>query len=413
VLRARIRSRLADEGGFTLIEGLVAGLVLVIGLLASIGVFEGSAHESATGERQQVAVEQAQAELERLRDLPYDQLAIDQGQPQPLWPPAPSGTSGNPAARVAGAFPSYTFTASPSGSEPVVLSAAAGTGIKPFEQIAIQSFGGGNTLSAHVYRFISWRDENCELVDITGLTSGFDPLLAQLDQLLADIDPITSQTFALLDEIAGPGSLLDQLIGFLLDPLRNDFIDANTLLDNLRNVLDIRRDDIQDARDQLQALRDGLVEIDPCDLDVGTLRSLQQDIQGMEVVQDVVLPVLDQLDGPLEEYRESCVVQLNLCLGEQQPVLTALDNLEDDLDPDQDLNPQGVADQLDQVIDGVNSLNTALEELNLPQDSPCNTKRLTVAVVLDPRTAAGPRKPIWATSVASDPEAGLGTGAPC
>ena len=51
--------------------------LLVIGILGGISVFDSSRRESATGERQQIAALQAQEELERLRDVPYAELALD------------------------------------------------------------------------------------------------------------------------------------------------------------------------------------------------------------------------------------------------------------------------------------------------------------------------------------------------
>ncbi|MGH2952058.1 MAG: type IV pilus modification PilV family protein [Solirubrobacterales bacterium] len=371
-----LRRRLADESGFTLIEGLVAGLVLVVGLLASIGVFESSGHESATGERQQVAVEQAHAELERLRDLPYDDLAVDAAQASLAGWPA-SGTPGNPAARVVGG-PPLGFSATESGAEEMVVSAAANAGVDPHDEVEIQS--GDTSMTLGVYRFVSWRNEDCELIDLGGLTGSLTPLLDALS-------PATGGTFDLVDSLIGPGSLIGNLLGFLLAPaLNSELLQAEDLLENLQTVLGDREGELQARIDSLDEL-----ELDPCDMNLEAMAALQD----LEAIGPAVDPALEQLDQALDVYDDSCLPLLNICTGNQQPVLNAINNLQ------AVTNPAAIANDLDTLID-------ALNEIELG-DHPYNTKRLTVAVVVEPRQAAGPEKPVWATSVASDPDEGLVT----
>lgn len=64
------------EGGFTLVEVVVAILILAIGMTAVIQVFDTSTRNAYRAEQSQVALNVAQRELEEIRNLDYDAIAL-------------------------------------------------------------------------------------------------------------------------------------------------------------------------------------------------------------------------------------------------------------------------------------------------------------------------------------------------
>ena len=82
-----------DQGGFTIVEAAIAGLILMIGSLASLGLLDASTRSAFRVERGQVAINRAQAELERIRSLPYDEVALSSA-------PTRSNDKDNPRNRV-------------------------------------------------------------------------------------------------------------------------------------------------------------------------------------------------------------------------------------------------------------------------------------------------------------------------
>jgi len=66
--------RLQDDGGFTLIEVLVAAAILVSGLLAVFGMLAVASHDSSTNRQRQAETSLAREVLENARSLGYAQL---------------------------------------------------------------------------------------------------------------------------------------------------------------------------------------------------------------------------------------------------------------------------------------------------------------------------------------------------
>ena len=65
-----------NDAGFTLIEVLIAATVMSFGVAATLKVFGSSGRTTLSAQAQHVAVQQMQAELERLARLPYGELAL-------------------------------------------------------------------------------------------------------------------------------------------------------------------------------------------------------------------------------------------------------------------------------------------------------------------------------------------------
>jgi prepilin-type N-terminal cleavage/methylation domain-containing protein len=69
-------NRLRGEDGFTLIELLAALSILAVGILGVVATLDKTRDVVTTSEVRGTAVHRAERELERLRALPYDQLAL-------------------------------------------------------------------------------------------------------------------------------------------------------------------------------------------------------------------------------------------------------------------------------------------------------------------------------------------------
>jgi prepilin-type N-terminal cleavage/methylation domain-containing protein len=137
------------DRGFTLVELLVAVTLLSVGVAATIGVFASSGRGALTAQRTDVAVQKAQAEVDKLASLKYGELALTSA-------PVPSTDPKNPNSRVSGT----TFNVKPGLAEPLVLTAGTGSTAKVEPGPDTFSVGlGGSPITGKVYRYVSWRDE--------------------------------------------------------------------------------------------------------------------------------------------------------------------------------------------------------------------------------------------------------------
>ncbi len=154
--RAPARRILADERGFTLIEALVAALLVSIGSLAVMTGFDGASRATYRAEQSQVATDRAQRELEAIRALDYEQVALTAA-------PATSTDPGDPRSRVSAG----NFRIDREGTEtaPLAIQGGAlqdggtitGAAVEP----GPSEFSSGD-VSGSVYRFVVWRDDpNC------------------------------------------------------------------------------------------------------------------------------------------------------------------------------------------------------------------------------------------------------------
>jgi prepilin-type N-terminal cleavage/methylation domain-containing protein len=159
-----IRERLArSEEGFTLIEVLVATIILVLGSLAIFMTFAAAIHNVQRGRDTQIAQSVAQREIEKIHSLPYERIAM-------TALPAASAEAASPAKRVSGT----EFAMNRAGTEKAPLS-VAGAGVcstsKPCVNSAPSStcvgtasttFSNG-TATGSVYCYVTTgKDEACE-----------------------------------------------------------------------------------------------------------------------------------------------------------------------------------------------------------------------------------------------------------
>ena len=154
-------SRLAkDQSGLTLVEVVVAAFVLVLGSLAVFGVLSAATVNTQRAKATQVATNRAQQELEALRSLSKEDLAL-------IAMPPNSSDPLDPGYRVN--INNGTFAiergASPHGYEKLVLKGGPLYGGGTIDGGTVnpgpEKFTSGD-VSGEIYRYIVWRnDPNC------------------------------------------------------------------------------------------------------------------------------------------------------------------------------------------------------------------------------------------------------------
>jgi Tfp pilus assembly protein PilE len=111
-------SRLRDERGMTMIELMVAAVICAVGIIATIGVIDHSRSTAVKSEKREAMAHQAEREMEKLMELPWDNLAHSDD-------PEPSPEEGSPASYVGDGTYAYARS-SPGTAEQLVVSAAEG-----------------------------------------------------------------------------------------------------------------------------------------------------------------------------------------------------------------------------------------------------------------------------------------------
>jgi hypothetical protein len=82
--------RAAREEGMTIVEVLVAGMILVVGALGVLGIVDAAGHNTFRAEQSQAVANVLQREMEKLRQIPYEQLALESLPPHESDPENPN-----------------------------------------------------------------------------------------------------------------------------------------------------------------------------------------------------------------------------------------------------------------------------------------------------------------------------------
>jgi len=135
-------------------EVMIAMLVLAAGSLAVLSLITASADSSYRNEQSQVVSDRLQQEMERIQQLPYDQIALS-------GLPADSTDTRNPAWRVQGT--SYSITQDGSQSQPLVYNGSSlydggsvsGGAVDPTPTHFTSGDVGGT-----IYRYVVWRNDS-------------------------------------------------------------------------------------------------------------------------------------------------------------------------------------------------------------------------------------------------------------
>lgn len=147
-----------QEDGLTLIEVLVASVILAMAAMATFGVLAATTRNAQRAQALQVALDKAQEEMEKLHTLSYDELALTSVPP-------PSSDPLDPAYRIRSSDFKYAVVRDPLGqyativrnggeiwgnNEKVIEGGVVDPGPIPFQE--------GN-VSGELYRYIVWRND--------------------------------------------------------------------------------------------------------------------------------------------------------------------------------------------------------------------------------------------------------------
>jgi hypothetical protein len=150
---ARIATALRSEDGLTVVEVLVAAVIMIVGGLAVLQLVDAAARNNYRAEQSQVVSNRLQEEMEKIKQLPYGQIAL-------TGLPADTSDLTDPRWRTIGA--SYGVTQEGSQPEPLVYNGSAvyGGGTVSGGRIdptPIQ-FASGD-VHGTIYRFIVWEND--------------------------------------------------------------------------------------------------------------------------------------------------------------------------------------------------------------------------------------------------------------
>jgi type II secretory pathway pseudopilin PulG len=144
------------EAGFTIVEVVVAALVIVIGALTTFGLLSAATRNTQRAKASQVALNRAQEEIERLRSLSNKQLAMIKAAPASADPL-------NPDYRVSAG--SFALTRDPRGNYARMV--VNGGSLYGKSGVFVEggivnpgpiSFTSGD-VSGEIYRYVLWQDD--------------------------------------------------------------------------------------------------------------------------------------------------------------------------------------------------------------------------------------------------------------
>jgi hypothetical protein len=258
---------------------------------------------------------------------------------------------------------------------------------------------------------------------------GSGGLAATMRDLLANLGGTNGSLQALINSIDLAGtnlnglkSLLGSLIGVLTGTV-NGILNYATVLDPIVDGVLASLQPLVGAT-ALTGVLDrvaNLAALDLCDMDLSAIKKLNTLKGLLGDLQPTLAGLNSGLPGVISEFNKAgsascgalgalgCI--LNGILGPiLNPVLSTLNALVPGSSGLQAilnrLRPGGTSYQTLQDLTGLAAtLGSALD--GLTRDTDKNTKRVQVAVILDPAGPVGPEEPIWMSTIVTDPKSGL------
>lgn len=160
-----VRRRLRDERGLTLIELMIAALICVIGVMATIGVMDTSRRIATKAELREAMAHHAERESERLLELPWENFG------HPSAPITTASPAGNPTTWISGGEFQYDRN-NTADTEPFAVLDAA-TGQVPHTSLTWDD--GQTRFSGRIYRFVTTIDANSRRLTVVATANGADP----------------------------------------------------------------------------------------------------------------------------------------------------------------------------------------------------------------------------------------------
>jgi len=154
-----MRQRATEEQGFTIIEVIVAIFIVSMGAMVTFGLLTSATRNAQRVKANQVAVEVAEQELERLRSEPDEKLALTE-LPSPVSDPL------NPNYRVKG--DQFALSREPLGEYGDIVriggeiqgsgTSKAGSSITQGTVVPSEKFENGD-VKGRIYRYVVWRND--------------------------------------------------------------------------------------------------------------------------------------------------------------------------------------------------------------------------------------------------------------
>ena len=448
------RIDLRSSEGFTLIEVLVAAIILVVGILGTTKLIAGSEAATVDSELQQVATAQGEKRIEAIRGLGYE--SIGHGSTAPTSAPAGagsiSGTSYDGEQLVA--------TANESASQGGEPGDGAGA-IAPVQTFSLNRGAGEAPVTGKIYTFVTWRDEECGALGLSGSVP-LNDLQSQLGSLSSQLATATSQLDAMTTSINQTLTSTNSAITAITTTLIGLIPNYGTLKTNLQTLnsdLTTLRTKISDLKTAINALPvagaltvlsklDGVTDLDLCDVSAEAFAALSplldEDAGGVGDLAAALNTKLGTLSGTLTSLNLSGVrtavgsvttaigsvastisgavcsnpLTRTACLNVLNPVLlTPLNNATSAVNSalgvfNGSSSPTTAITAISTDVAGLHDallgITSDVDVAGLSRDTTHNTKRITVAVTVDSAGPnSGPQSPVWLSSVVSDPDAAL------
>jgi type IV pilus assembly protein PilV len=155
---SRRSARLQQEDGFTLIEVLVALVVLVVGVLGTYIAFQSSQRLSLVSERHAAMAQIAQREIERLQGLDYAEIGLQCGGTGQPACPTPSTDPASPDYYLSSGGTKLQWDhATPTTAETVDVDSSHGLilPVQNWDQAA-----NGGLLTGQIHDYVTWTTDN-------------------------------------------------------------------------------------------------------------------------------------------------------------------------------------------------------------------------------------------------------------
>ncbi len=418
------RRLIRDEAGFTVIEALVAAIVVAIGILGTATVISSADTTTLDSELQQVATDQGERALEQMRSLSYSELGHTG---TPVLPSGESGLSGN----------NYT-SPDASSSEQLVIAANTETGDTKYSSdcrtenadtgsatscfkitpaLQDKTFTvtqGGQTVSGHIYTFVTWHDEECELLPISSLKTQLNTLSTLVGNRLTQLSNVLNNS------TYGLNSLLNAVLPSGAQNLKNALFQSGGQLASATALYTLLST-TQSQLDSLSSTLSGLTSLDLCDLKLSQFKSLTSitdfDSSGSLTLSSGLTTQLGDTGGTLSVDLTDLQSKLNAFKAAIGNLTSVLCPLAGSLicTPYNNLNAS--ANTLTSAIGGsagiyasTTTLNTDLANLAAlsTANTTHNSKRVTVAVTIDKaRGDLTPQNVTYLSTIVTNPDDGL------
>jgi prepilin-type N-terminal cleavage/methylation domain-containing protein len=382
------------EAGFTLVEILIATIVLAVGILSAAQLVASSDASTLDSELQQIATEQGEKALEDTRAVGYNSIGY--------------GTNGTPGGA--------TYQAPDATGPEDLVTLSSGAGIVPTRTFSVARGGGKPPVTGTIKTYLTWRDEECTPLNTNSITA-LTTLSTKLTALKNQLTPLLGSTGLMqrtYNDLTGDGGRLIQAIP---NGQRPKYIEVRDALSVLLPLLNSTQTYTDNLLTQLTALAGQTIDV--CDVSLANLAGLkslleldQTSISDLTTrLASVQTPLTNlvgtvAVPGPLDilfGYVEGTLGQATCGLLPTPNICGTVTSLTNQVDLVSAPVPSTLATTLNNKISGI-----TVDASGLTTNTTHNTKRITVAVTVDTNRAdVTPKNTLYMSTVATEPDAGF------